>query len=145
VIIEGSCHCRNIRFALEWEPDPEVIAARACDCTFCVKHGGLWTSNPHAALRIRVADPAHVSKYRFGTSTADFHVCNRCGVAPVVTSEIEGRLYAVVSVRAFDNVDRARIREAPISFGDEEAGDRLARRRRHWIPDVAFVPEAVRA
>ena len=145
MVIEGSCHCRNIRFALAWEPDPEVIHARACDCSFCVKHGGLWTSNPRGRLRIRVADPGQVSKYRFGTATADFHVCGRCGVAPVVTSEIDGRLYAVVSVHAFDNVDRTRIREAPISFEAEQAGDRLARRQRSWIADVAFEAEAVGA
>ena len=144
MIVEGSCHCRNIWFALTWEPDPEVIPARACDCSFCVKHGGLWTSNPRGALRIRIGDPGRVSRYRFGTATAEFHVCTQCGIAPVVTSEIDGRLYAVVSVRAFDNVDRARIREAPISFEDEKTGDRLARRQRNWIADVAF-EEAVSA
>ena len=143
--LEGSCHCRNIRFSLTWEPEPAEIPARACDCSFCAKHGGLWTSNPRGALRIAIEDPARVSKYRFGTATADFHVCSRCGVAPVVTSEIAGRLYAVVSVHAFDNVDRSRVREAPVSFEGEATGDRLARRQRNWIGDVAFVAEPPRS
>jgi hypothetical protein len=138
VIIDGSCHCGNVAFRLTWEPDPPHIPARACDCSFCVKHGGVWTSNPAGALRVTVREPQAVSKYEFGTRTATFHVCARCGVATLVTSEIEGRLYAVVSVNAFDNVDRALVRPAPISFEGEDTSSRLARRQRNWIGDVRF-------
>ena len=46
MLIEGRCHCGNIRFALDWQPDPETIPARACTCTFCTRHGGVWTSYP---------------------------------------------------------------------------------------------------
>ena len=142
MVIEGSCHCRNVRFSLTWEPDPVEIPARACGCGFCVKHGGVWTSNPRGVLRIFVEDASRVSAYRFGTGTAEFHVCTGCGVTPVVTSDIEGRKYAVVSVNAFDNVDRSRIKVAPISFDGEGTDDRLARRKRGWIADVAFVEAA---
>ena len=138
MLIRGRCHCGNIAFALTWEPEPAAIPARACDCTFCVKHGGLWTSNPAASLRVRVADPESVSRYAFGTHTADFHVCARCGVVPLVTSDIEGRTYAVVSVNAFEDFDRARLSPAPISFDGEDEGSRLARRQRGWIGDVSF-------
>lgn len=136
--IEGSCHCGNISFALDWEPDPVEIPARACDCTFCVKHGGLWTSHPAAALRVAIEDPLRVSNYAFGTGTAQFHICSACGVVPVATSEIEGRLYAVVSVHAFNNVDASRIRKAPASFEGETTSSRLGRRQRNWIGDVRF-------
>ena len=138
MLIHGSCHCGNVSFDLAWEPEPAEIPARACGCSFCVKHGGVWTSNPRGALTVRVRDPRAVSKYAFGTHTALFHACTRCGVVPVVTSEIDGRLYAVVSVNAFDNVEPARLRRAPVSFEDEGEGERLARRRRHWIADVRF-------
>ena len=138
--IRGSCHCGNIAFELAWDPEPREIPARACGCSFCTKHGGVWTSNPDGALAIEVEDPALVSRYSFGTRTADFHVCTRCGVVPVVTSEIDGRLYAVVSVNALEGLDPAMIRRAPISFEGEEVGARLDRRKRHWIPRVAFRP-----
>jgi hypothetical protein len=141
MIVRGRCHCGNISFALDWEPDPADIPARACDCTFCRKHGGLWTSNPDGRLRVRVREPAWVSQYAFGTATAQFHVCARCGIVPLVTSEIDGRLYAVVSVNAFENVDPARLRRAPVSFDGEDEGVRLARRKRSWIRDVAFEAE----
>jgi len=60
-------------------------------------------------------------------------------VVPVVTSRIDGRVYAVVSVNAFENVDATLLRRAPISFDAEEKESRLARRKRNWIADVFFV------
>ena len=138
MLIHGACHCGNIAFDLSWDPDPAQIPARACDCTFCRKHGGVWTSNPAGALRVRVKDPRCVEKYAFGTHTADFHVCSRCGVVPVVTSVIDERLYAVVSVNAFENVDASLVKSAPITFEAEDEGARLARRKRGWIADVQW-------
>jgi len=139
MLIHGKCHCGNIAFALAWEPDPAEIPARACDCLFCTKHGGVWTSNPRGALKVTVRDPSLVSKYAFGTRTAEFHVCARCGIVPVVTSRIDGRLYAVVSVNAFEGVDPSLLRRKPASFEGEGKDDRLARRKRNWIGDVEFV------
>lgn len=136
--ITGKCHCGNISFVLRWAPEPSVISARACTCSFCVKHGGVWTSCATGSLKVAVARPAKVSRYAFGTKTAVFHVCAECGVVPVVTSEIEGRLYAVVSVHAFEGVDPALLRHSPATF---DAGDRLARRARNWIPDVDWLVE----
>ena len=136
--IQGSCHCGNVSFELSWEPDPAEIPARACGCSFCVKHGGVWTSNPAGALRVTVENPALVEKYAFGTRTAEFHVCRRCGVVPLVTSDIDGRTYAVVSVNAFNNVDRSKLRVEPMSFEGEETPSRLERRKRNWIGDVRY-------
>ena len=106
-LLHGSCHCGNIRFELGWPSTMADIPARACTCTFCVKHGGVWTSNPAATLTLRFADRKDVSEYQFGTKTATFHVCAKCGVTPVVTSNIEGRTHAVVSVNALNDVDPA--------------------------------------
>lgn len=138
MLIHGKCHCGNISFSLTWEPDPAEIPARACGCSFCVKHGGVWTSNPGGALEVAVKDPSLVSKYAFGTRTAEFHVCTRCGIVPVVTSRIEGRLYAVVSVNSFEGVEPSLLRRTPTSFDGEGTDSRLARRQRNWIPNVKF-------
>lgn len=140
MLIKGKCHCGNISFSLTWEPDPAEIPARACGCSFCIKHGGVWTSNPRGALKIVVKDPALVSKYAFGTRTAEFHICARCGIVPVVTSRIDGQLYAVVSVNAFEGVDESLFRRAPANFDGEGTDSRLARRKRNWIADVEVTP-----
>lgn len=136
MLIIGKCHCGNIALRLEWDGDPPEIPARACGCSFCVKHGGVWTSNPRASLAVTIGERALVSRYAFGTRTATFHVCSRCGVVPLVTSEIDGRLYAVVSVNALDDIDPSWLRRSAADFEGEDIESRLARRKRGWIADV---------
>ena len=138
MFIHGKCHCGNIAFDLELEGDPPEIPARACGCSFCVKHGGVWTSNPKAKLAVTIRDRSLVSPYAFGTRTATFHVCARCGSVPLVTSEVAGRLYAVVNVNVLEGVDAARLVRASANFDGEAIEARLARRQRNWIPDVHF-------
>jgi hypothetical protein len=139
MLIRGGCHCGNITFSLTWEPEPAQIPARACTCSFCCKHGAVWTSNPRGALRIVVKDPALIAKYAFGTGNASFHTCTRCGVVPVVTSRIEGKLYGVVSVNAFEGIDRSIIRSDSANFDGEDGETRLARWKRNWISDVEYI------
>lgn len=136
--LSGRCHCGNIAFALAWPDDAPGIPARACDCTFCVKHGGVWTSHPRARLDVTISDAARVSAYAFGTRTATFHVCADCGAVPVVTCDMEGRRYAVVNVNTLENVDPARLDRSPASFAGEAVESRLARRARNWIADVRW-------
>ncbi|RDS82191.1 hypothetical protein DWU98_09115 [Dyella monticola] len=139
MLIAGSCHCGNIRFVLEWTPDPVEIPARACTCTFCSKHGGVWTSHPAGSLKVTIRDPAHASRYAFGTETADFHVCAMCGVVPLATCAMEGSTYAVVNVNSFENVPPSLLQRSSSTVDGESMHDRLARRKRNWIANVQFV------
>ncbi len=139
MLIFGKCHCANISFSLAWEPEPVEIPARACACSFCTKHGGVWTSNPSGVLEIIVKDPSLVFQYSFGTRTAEFHICVRCGVVPVVTSRIDHRVYAVVSVNALEGVDQSLLRRVAASFDGETTESRLERRKRHWIGNVQYI------
>jgi hypothetical protein len=140
--IAGGCHCGNIRLTLSGMPGDTIVAARECGCSFCSKHGGLWTAHPAASLALLIARPGEVARYAFGTKSADFHVCRVCVVVPLVTSSIEGRLYAVVSVRALEGIDLARIERRAADFEGEALATRLARRVRGWIPQVTFAPPA---
>ena len=133
--IEGSCHCGNIRFSFDWPGDGPTIPVRACGCGMCRKHGGVWTSHPQGRFSLTIADESRVNRYRFGTKTADFHICTTCGAAPIVTCEIDGARYAVVNVNTFDNVDRKELVVAPADFEGETTENRLARRRRNWTPE----------
>jgi hypothetical protein len=139
MLIEGKCHCGNIALELEWEGESPEIPARACTCSFCIKHGGVWTSNPQARLSVRTGDVSMVSKYTFGSGTATFHICSRCGTVPLVTSEIANHLYAVVNVNVLENVDPLWLRRAAVTFEGEDIESRLERRRRNWIGDVRIV------
>ena len=132
----ASCHCGNIRVTLDWPGAGPTIPARACGCALCTKHGAAWTSHPGGSFRLRIAHDSKVMQYRFGTQTADFHVCSTCGVIPIVTCTMEGTRYAVVNVNTFDGVDRSQFVEMAADFEREAAQDRLARRRRNWTPEA---------
>jgi hypothetical protein len=138
MLIQGRCHCGNIGFDLTWEPDPPHIPARVCSCSFCRKHGGVWTSTPTGVLTVRAREPALLDIYEFGTRTAQFQVCTRCGVVPLVTSRIDARLYAVVNVNCVENIDASVLRQVPASFEAEGAPERLRRRQQNWIAQVHF-------
>ncbi len=142
MLIQGRCHCGNIAFTLDWHPSADAIPARACTCSFCTRHGGVWTSCRDGSLLVNIAAPERVSHYAFATGTATFHVCSRCGVVPVVTSEIDNRCYAVVNVNTFQNVDASRLQRSPITFDDEAGNDRLERRKLGWMANVEFAAPA---
>ena len=127
--IEGKCHCGNIAFDLDWPDASPRIPARACDCSFCAKHGGVRTSNPLAKLRVAVRDKRKVSAYARGTRTAEFKGCSSYGVVPVV------------NVNALAGVDPALLDRAAASFEAEAMESRLARRKRNWIANVQLVDQ----
>lgn len=135
MLLQGSCHCGALRCTLDWPGEPETLPARACTCTFCTRHGAVWTAHPEAVLSIDVADPALVSRYAFGTRTAEFLVCRRCGAVPVCISRIEGRLHAVVNVNTLEAPTPA-FERAAVSFDGEATEARLRRRTANWIGRV---------
>jgi hypothetical protein len=134
--LDGSCHCGALRFAFDWPAPARPIPVRACGCGFCTRHGAVWTAHPQGRFALDIRDEGLLRRYRFGTRTADVHLCLGCGVAPVVTSVIGGRRYAVVNVNTFDGVDRGRFVEQAVNFEGESTEDRLARRARNWTPEA---------
>ena len=134
--IQGACHCGNISFVFLWPAEGDEIPVRACSCSFCTRHGAVYTSHPEGRLDAEIKDLSAVNRYRFGTRTAEFFICTKCGVVPFVTSIVEGALYAVVNVNAFEPDDTIIFESATTDFDGENIGDRLERRARTWIPDV---------
>lgn len=139
MLIHGRCHCGNIAFDFRWETDPVNIPARACTCSFCTRHAAVWTSHPEGDLKISVGDSSLLMRYAFGTRTAEFHICARCGVVPLVTSCIDGKIYAVVNVNSFEGVEPSLFLHSLASLDGEGEEARLARRKRHWIASVAYI------
>ena len=134
--IEAACHCGNIRLTVFWPGQWPQIPVRACGCRLCVKHGAVWTSHPKGGFQLAIEDLAQSEPYQFGSKTADFHVCRRCGVIPIVTSLSEGRRYAVFNANAFENVDRSQFIVSATDFEGESTNERLARRRGNWTPEL---------
>jgi len=137
--VPGACHCRNLTYTLEW-PDHEEMPFRKCSCSFCTKHGAFYAAHPRAALLGRVKSRAALSRYTFGTGTAEVFLCARCGVAPWVASVVEGKTYAVVNAATFDVPAVAK--DAPVlSLDGDTVERRLARRKRSWIATVEIAFE----
>ncbi len=138
MLISGRCQCGNISFTLDWLPDPVAIPARACSCSFCIAHSAAWTACPSGKLTVQIERPSQVMRHSFATETAQFHICERCGDVPVVTSRIDGRLYAVINTNMLQGSATTLLQHEPASFDGESVAARLDRRRRHWIADVVI-------
>lgn len=142
MLILGQCRCGNLSFTLNWPPELTAIPARACTCSFCRAHQGVWTAVPGAKLQLRIANPELLERYRFATGSAEFLICRQCAEVPAVTSEIAGHLYAVVNIHALRAIDPARFDHQIVDFSGESLAERLARRQRHWISEVSIVSAA---
>ncbi|MBV9858498.1 MAG: hypothetical protein JO038_00110 [Alphaproteobacteria bacterium] len=75
-----------------------------------------------------------VEPYRFGSATADYLVCRRCGVYVAAVCETQAGLRAVVNVNSFD--DRAMFTRdpEPMDYDGETTQARLKRRAVRWMP-----------
>lgn len=136
MLISGQCRCGNISLNLEWLPDPSRIPAWACTCSFCQAHKGVWTSSSSAKLQVQINNPTLLTRHTFGTRTADFLICKQCEDIPVVTSEIDGRLYAVVNVHTLRGIPPTLLKHFQSDFDGESVEERTNRRRQNWISNV---------
>ena len=59
-IHRGGCHCGNIRVAYRTAKPVAEWPIRACQCSFCRKHGVRATGDPDGLLEIAIADEAKV-------------------------------------------------------------------------------------
>ena len=121
----GGCHCGALK--LEFETDAP-LAPRACRCSFCRERGARWVSDPAGSATLTVGPEA--TRYRFGTGTADFLICGRCGSC--IAAVQDGSL-AVLNLNAFDDPHED-LRGEPMDFDGETADSRAARRRARWTP-----------
>lgn len=133
----GGCHCGAVRWELRTALPPSRWSVRACQCAFCKLHGGLSTSDPDGEIRFRVEQPEHLVRYRFGTRSADFLVCGRCGVYVGATMSEPDGAWAIVNARTLDHDGAASLPAAqPMSYEGETAQERRLRRRARWSPLV---------
>lgn len=136
--LHGSCHCGRVRVEFSTFQAPAEIIPRACDCSFCRRHGAAYVSDPSGQLRVSTADAKTLRCYRQGSETARFKLCGECGVLVVVTFDHSGRLYGAVNLACLDGRTSfgATVSASPQSLSPEE---KVARWLQVWVPDVRFV------
>ena len=130
----GRCHCGAIGFEYRTGRPVAEWPVRACQCSFCLKHGAVYTSDPAGTVRFVHRDTAAVTRYRFGQKTADFLFCGRCGGYLGAVTEENGQSLMVLNLRAFDPPPEGLPTAQPMSYECEATGERNARRSARWTP-----------
>jgi hypothetical protein len=128
-VYEGACHCGAVSARFESAIAPDQMDVRADQCGFCRRHGAKTVSDPAGRLALAFSEAA-VERYRFWTRSSDFIVCRSCGA--YIAAVIEG--FGVLNVVGADIRVFADKPARPVSYEQEDATMRLARRRQRWTP-----------
>lgn len=134
MILEGGCHCANLRIRFETTLEPAALPRRVCQCSFCRSHGAVSTSDPAGSVSVNAADGTDVQHYRFGLGITEFLICRRCGVYVLAVTEIDGRRYAVLNANALARRPEMAGAIQTMDYDGEDASARQARRRVSWTP-----------
>jgi hypothetical protein len=135
--LHGGCHCGNIRVELQLTRAPGTYRPRACDCSFCLKHGAAYISDPLGTLRLTIRDEREATRYAQGSGQAQLLLCSTCGVLVSPLFSDGGRLYAAVNVNALENAAAFGMPQ-PASPQTLSAGDKVKRWRELWFSDVTI-------
>ena len=130
----GACNCGHIKIELTLTRPIQDYTARTCDCSFCHEYGPQYVSDPEGLLTIRSANWDQVTKYRFGSETAQFIICSSCKTFVAATSKIGSQLYAVTNALSLQ--DGHDLRTQMVDFEGETVEERLSRRHTTWTPAV---------
>jgi hypothetical protein len=103
-MILGTCHCGQVKFQFDGQPD----GATACNCTVCRRYGTLWAYDyADEGIHVSGATTAYVRG-----RAIEFHFCPSCGcVAYWLARETDeaGRRRIAVNLRLAEPGDVAAI------------------------------------
>lgn len=140
--LRGSCHCGRLRVEFSTDQDAASIVPRACDCSFCQKHGAAYISDPAGRMSIMESEPGATRVYRQGSNAAQFLLCSHCGVLVAVVLEHEARRYGVANAGCLDGHAglASSVPASPQTLTPEE---KLSRWVKLWVPDVVLATSGV--
>jgi hypothetical protein len=130
---EGSCHCGAIRATLHASKPAAELEVRACQCSFCTRHGAKTVSDPAGRCRFEI-DGAALSWYLFETRTGMSLICNRCGMYAGVIIEDGDNVWSVLNVRGLAIAEFKDRAGKPRVYEGETPEQRIARRKAMWTP-----------
>jgi hypothetical protein len=133
VTLTGSCHCGAIRATLSASKPAAALQIRACQCSFCTRHGAMTVSDPAGSTRFEI-DGAALSWYRFETRTGTSLICSRCGMYAGVMLEDGQRIWSVLNARGLAIPEFKDRTADPVIYDGETPEERIARRKAMWTP-----------
>jgi len=131
---EGDCHCGAAGFVYRTAIPPERWSVRACQCSFCRRHGALSTSDPRGTLTFVEHEPGALTRYRFALKTADFLICRHCGVYLGAMMHTESGSYGIANVLALPGLLDQLPDPQPMVYDREGQAGRQSRREERWTP-----------
>lgn len=130
---QGNCHCGAIRGTLIASKPAAELQVRACQCSFCTRHGAMTVSDPAGRATFDI-ERAALATYQFGTRTGTSLICARCGMYAGVMLEDGGKVWSVLNVRGLAIPEfQGRLPE-PVVYEGETPAQRIARRKSKWTP-----------
>lgn len=107
---------------------------RACQCSFCRKHGACCTSDPQGTVSFRPGIKAGEDWYRFGLQTADVLVCRNCGVYLGSVISTDRGSFATLNTRAMVPEPTGLPAAQSVDYDQESLEERIERRTGAWTP-----------
>ena len=132
--MSGSCHCGAVRVGVRLSRSPAEIELRACQCSFCRRHGARTFADPSGQAVIESASAASLHRYRFGARTADFLICAECGVYIAAVIEGPAGARAVINAAGLAMPEFEGREPSPAEYGTETRAERIERRHTRWMP-----------
>lgn len=97
----GSCHCGNVQFEVEGEPD----SALACNCSICQRKGSLLWFVPMGQFHL-LTDDNNSRTYTFNQHIIQHHFCPVCGIHPYAEGmDKSGNKMAAINLRCLQDFD----------------------------------------
>ena len=135
----GNCHCGDLGFVYRTQIAPVSWPIRACQCTFCRRHGALSTSDPAGSVEFRISRPETLIRYRFGRRTADFLICGHCGIYVAACLESPRGRFAVINLNTLAPIPADLPAPGPMNYDAETPEQRTVRREQRWTPVIGTI------
>lgn len=90
-------------------------------------------------MEFRECTRGALHRYRFGQLTADFLVCRKCGVYLGAAINTKQGGYAIINTNALRPIPENLAAAVAVSYDNETADRRIARRAQRWTPVVGRV------
>jgi hypothetical protein len=130
--ILGKCQCGRVVVTFT-TANAAVLEPRACQCSFCRRHGAHTVSDPAGQVVFK-AERGVIHRHQFGMRSADFLICSDCGVYVGVVARVDGADYAAVNAVGVDFSELAARTAVKVNLDQETRPERDARRKRIWSP-----------
>lgn len=130
----GACHCGNLSISIQLSGPAQDIELRACQCSFCQRHGAKTFADPRGKAIISIGLHG-VIRYQFGLHVSDYLICPVCGVYVVaMMPEHEHGLLATINAVGLSISCLQEQPAMPVDYGHETSAVRIKRRRSNWMP-----------